>query len=350
MKNISLLFLSLLFVFQCSNQTTDPNTDTNQTFELGKLSLNLDISSAPPEVIKMQGLLWNNSPDTIHFDFKIKDDFATADIKQLAVGEWTLRVDAYNEEDVIIYSGSAKVNIDAGVTTIVRLHLNPATGSLEIIVTWGEETITDIDGNVYKTVRIGNQIWMAENLKVTHYRNGDPITDGSILGDYSSELAPKYRFVYNDDDLYADIYGLLYTWYVVADSRGIAPDGWHIPSDREYRELELYLGMNEADTGAVCSLEGNNIAGKLKETGFAHWYAPNSGATNESGFTALPAGYRRRFDKEFDYIGSFACFWTSTAYDELNAWYRHLYYDKSGICRTRNLKNYGFSVRCIKDK
>jgi len=323
--------------------------DNNQTFESGILSLNLDMSGAPSEVVKMQGLLWNNSADTISFDFKMKDNFATADVKDLAAGVWKLQVDAYNTEDVIIYSGSVRVDIKSGVTTIVRLHLNPTTGSLEVIVTWGEETVTDIDGNVYKTVRIGNQIWMAENLKVTHYKNGDPVADGSMLGDYSSELEPKYRFVYNDNDRYAEIYGLLYTWYAVTDPRGISPDGWHIPTDEEYRELELYLGINEADTGAVCSLEDNDIAGKLKETGFAHWYSPNSGATNESGFTALPAGYRRRFDKEFDYIGSFACFWTSTTYDELNAWYRHLYHDKSGICRTRNLKNYGFSVRCIKN-
>ncbi len=350
MNKLYLLAFSLLFLFQCTNQSTNPPADNDPNTELGKLSLNMDVSGAPRDVVKMNGILWNESGDSVYFDFKIKDDFAAADVKDLKPGLWVLQVDAYSDKDVVIYSGSVKVEINAGVTSIVKLHLNPTTGSLEIIVTWGEETVTDIDGNVYKTIRIGDQIWMAENLKVTHYRNGDPITDGSTVGDYSEEFEPKYRFVYNDDVQYADTYGLLYTWYVVTDPRGICPEGWHIPSDSEFRELELYLGMDEADTGAVCQLEGNDIAGKLKEVGNAHWISPNVGATNESGFTSLPAGYRRRFDKNFDYLGSYACFWTSTEYNELNAWYRHLYNDKSGICRTRNLKNYGFSVRCIKDK
>ena len=209
-------------------------------------------------------------------------------------------------------------------------------------------TVTDIDGNVYKTVKIGAQVWMAENLKVTRYRNGDPIIDGTDLTDYSLESEPKYRFAYNDNENIVATSGRLYTWYVINDPRNICPEGWHIPSDEEFNELEVFLGMSEADTRLVCSLE-NNISGKLKEAGTNHWKAPNTGSTNETGFTALPGGYRRRYAQEFNFLGEYACFWTSTERNEIKAWYRHLYSDSAGICRTNNLKNYGFSVRCVKD-
>ncbi len=350
MKNITIILIfTLSFLFRCTTQPTEPEIELDHNLELGKLSLNLDISNAPSEVVKMRGMVWNKNRDTIFFDFKIKENFAMANIEELATEIWILQVDAYNSNNLIIYTGSTKVNVKSGTTTIVQLHLNPLTGGLEIIVTWGERTVTDIDGNIYKTVKIGNQIWMAENLKVTRYRNGDPIPDGSQIGDYSNEIEPQYRFAYNDNERYVAIYGRLYTWYVVNDERNICPIGWHIPSDEEYRELELYLGMSELDTGLICSLENNIISGKLKERGTLHWNSPNVGATNESGFTALPAGYRQRYNDNFDFLGSYACFWTSTEHDGINAWYRHLYSETSGICRTRNLKNYGFSIRCVKN-
>jgi len=190
---------------------------------------------------------------------------------------------------------------------------------------------------------------MAENLKVTRYRNGDFIIDGTEIGDYSEEIAPKYRFVYNDNEENVNIYGRLYTWYVVNDERNICPVGWRIPTDKDFKELEYFLGMSMQNIDSICALD-NEISGKLKEVGFSHWLSPNSGATNESGFTALPGGYRRRYANEFDYMGKYGCFWSSTEQDENNAWYRHLYSDTAGICRTYNLKNYGFSVRCIKDE
>lgn len=209
-------------------------------------------------------------------------------------------------------------------------------------------TVTDIDGNIYHTVTIGKQVWMIENLKTTHYNNGVAIPDGSTRGDYSSESEPKYWFAYNDDLASVDAYGRLYTWYAVNDSHNICPIGWHIPSDSEWNELQVFMGMKPSDTSLICD-DNNDISGKLKEKGTLHWISPNTGAIDKSGFAALPAGYRRRFNKEFDFVGEYACFWTSTEADKENAWYRHFYYDKESICRTYNLKNYGFSVRCIKD-
>ena len=324
------------------------SNNPEQNNEPGQMLFKLNMSEAPADVVGLSGKLSRDGQDTLFFDFELKDNYATAQVEDLAAGTWQLEVDAFNADGTIIYNGSTIVTVEPGVTSLVYLNLNPTTGSLEIVVTWGEKNIRDIDGNTYKIVLIGKQIWMAENLKVTHYRNGDPILDGTNIGDYSQELEPKYRFAYNDDEINIDTYGLLYTWYVVNDPRKISPVGWHIPTDEDFRELEVFLGMNIADSQLVCSLS-NTISGKLKEEGTAHWNAPNSGATNESGFTALPGGYRRRFDKNFDYLGQFGCFWTSTEKNSTNAWYRHLYADTSGICRTYNLKNYGFSVRCVKN-
>jgi uncharacterized protein (TIGR02145 family) len=211
-----------------------------------------------------------------------------------------------------------------------------------------ESTVRDIDGNVYHTVTVGNQVWMVENLKTKHYNDGTEIPEGTSVGDYSSEISPEYWFAYDDNMANVDTFGRLYTWYVVNSSHNICPKGWHIPSDSEWNELQLELGMNNIDITLICD-ETNAIGGKLKEAGIIHWLFPNTGATDEYGFNALPAGYRRRYYKEFSYKGEYACFWTSTESFDSYAWYRSMYYNSANICRTYNFKNYGFSIRCIKD-
>ena len=156
--------------------------------------------------------------------------------------------------------------------------------------TSNSETVTDIDGNTYKTVKIGNQIWMAENLKVTHYRNGDIIPNVTNNFEWAY-LSTGAWCVHDNDGSYANTYGYLYNWYAVNDIRNIAPEGWHVPTDEEWKELEMYLGMSQTeadDTG----YRGTNEGGKLKEAGTTHWETPNTGATNETGFSALPGGCR----------------------------------------------------------
>ncbi|SVB66406.1 uncharacterized protein METZ01_LOCUS219260, partial [marine metagenome] len=140
-------------------------------------------------------------------------------------------------------------------------------------------TVTDIDGNVYQTVQIGDQLWMAENLKVTHYQNGDEIPCN----------------VYNDDPSNSAIYGRLYTWYAVDDERGICPEDWHVPTDEEYTVLTDYLG-------------GLSVAGgKMKDD--ILW-----NGTNESGFTGLPGGYRHHSIGDYTSMGGYGYFWSSTEY------------------------------------
>ncbi|MDP2337020.1 MAG: fibrobacter succinogenes major paralogous domain-containing protein [Bacteroidota bacterium] len=198
-------------------------------------------------------------------------------------------------------------------------------------------TVTDIDGNVYQTVSIGTQVWMKENLKVTRYRNGDVIgTTTPATLDVSGESTPKYQWAYNGDERNVAAYGRLYTWYAVTDSRNVCPTGWHIPTDAEWTTLTDYLG-------------GAKIAGgKLKETGTAHWQSPNTGATNETGFTALPGSYRS-ISGEFSHFGNYGGWWSSSEFNAYMAWPRYMTGIVSYIGRYGYGKSIGFSVRCLKD-
>ena len=196
--------------------------------------------------------------------------------------------------------------------------------------------VTDKDGNVYKTVTIGSQVWMAENLKTTKYLNGDSIgtTIPATLG-INGESTPKYQWAYGGNESNVATYGRLYTWYAVTDSRNVCPTGWHVPTNVELTTLTTYLG-------------GDSIAGiKLKETGSTHWISPNTGATNESGFTALPGGYRG-YEGSSYFTGYAGYWWSATESDATNAWYHGLYYNGIYEHNLSNSKKVGFSVRCIK--
>ncbi len=207
-------------------------------------------------------------------------------------------------------------------------------------------TVTDIDGNIYQTVLIGGQCWMAENLKVTHYRNGDPIPHVTDSSSWSVLTTGAYCN-YDNDEGYVAVYGRLYNWYAAVDSRNIAPDGWHVASDAEWKELEMYLGMSQAAADGI-GWRGTDEGGKLKDTGTVHWLSPNTGATNESGFTALPGGYRIS-SGQFYFEGFDAYFWTQTDNDILTVWYRYLNYSHAEISRINTYKQLGHSLRCVKD-
>jgi uncharacterized protein (TIGR02145 family) len=194
---------------------------------------------------------------------------------------------------------------------------------------------TDPDGNLYSVVQIGTQLWMAENLKSVKYRNSDPID--KVTDDIQWRALTTGAYCnYNNNTAYANIYGRLYNWYAVKDSRNIAPMGWHIPTDAEWTTLANYLG-------------GIAVAGgKLKETGIDHWKSPNVGATNESGFTAL-AGGMRDGNSWYDDFGLYGHWWSSTQSDANNAWGRGIYYNYGDIGSSSFGKSLGYSVRCIKD-
>jgi uncharacterized protein (TIGR02145 family) len=200
-----------------------------------------------------------------------------------------------------------------------------------------DQPVTDIDGNVYNTIKINNQIWMAENLKTKKYNNGDLI--GTTIppnSDISNEPSPKYEWAYDGNESNMTIYGLLYTWYSVNDDRKLCPTGWHVPTDTEWKILTEFLG-------------GDSIAGgKLKQTGTTYYFAPNLGATNESGFTALPSGLRYATGVFYS-LGDGPIWWTSTEFDNNNAIFRSLGYSGIAIRRDYFPKNNGMAIRCIKD-
>jgi uncharacterized protein (TIGR02145 family) len=204
----------------------------------------------------------------------------------------------------------------------------------------------DIDGNVYQTVRIGDQWWMAENLKVTHYRNGDPIPHVTDSTDWYWLTTGAYCNYDNEEGNVA-VYGRLYNWFAVEDTRNIAPSGWHVPTDDDWKQLEMFLGMTQVEADAS-GWRGTNEGGKLKEAGYQHWDSPNEGATNESGFTGLPGGLRH-FVVSFEQMGIYAYFWSSTEVDSDGAWARDLRYDVSTIYRGSANKPHGISVRCVRD-
>ncbi len=224
------------------------------------------------------------------------------------------------------------------------------------------DPLIDYDGNIYQTIQIGNQLWMKENLKSTHYADGTAFTDGTEAGDISEDYTTKYYFAYKNNESYVAAYGRLYTWAAVMNGasgsetnpdgvQGVCPDGWHVPCDDEWKELEMYLGMIEREANNT-GWRGTGEGLKLKESGFSHWKGWSGDwrniGTNESGFTALPGG-SRYYNGSFDDLKERANFWSATESFSSYAWCRRLYYNKPVVYRYDDYKSRGYSVRCVKD-
>ncbi|MCL4482236.1 MAG: fibrobacter succinogenes major paralogous domain-containing protein [Bacteroidetes bacterium] len=242
---------------------------------------------------------------------------------------------------------SSITGLSANTTYHVRAYATNSLGTgygEDITLTTTQFTygsVSDVEGNTYKTVTIGNQIWMAENLKTTKYNDGTTIplvTDSTVWKKLST---PGYCWYNNDATANKNIYGALYNWYTLNTGK-LCPTGWHVPSDAEWTILKTYLG-------------GETVAGgKLKETGTSHWLSPNTGATNESGFAAVPGGYRY-FGGTFYDLGGFGYWWSTTESFSMEysfttiAYYLQMYYGYSGVSRSSFEKQRGFSVRCLRD-
>lgn len=196
-------------------------------------------------------------------------------------------------------------------------------------------TVKDIDNNVYNTITIGTQEWTTENLKVTHFTNGDPIPKVIENSGWNNLTSWAYCENYNSADS-SLIYGHLYNFYAVA-SGALCPAGWHVPSDQEWITLLNYLG-------------GDTVAGgKLKESGTSHWKSPNTGGSNETGFTGLPAGYRSYY-QGFLYNRVLGYWWSSTEIYTFQSYYIGVNNYSKNVTHLFDYKGNGYSVRCIKDK
>lgn len=196
-------------------------------------------------------------------------------------------------------------------------------------------TVKDIDGNVYHTVTIGTQTWMVENLNTTKYRNGDPIPNITDDTEWKNLTSGAYCDYINTPDP-SGPFGRLYNWFAVNDSRNIAPNGWHIPTDDEWTILTTYLGGEDA--------AGN----KLKEAGSFYWGDDNTRATNETGFTALPGGFREpNGTYGAMYVGGW--WWSSTEYSDTIAWIRYMHTALLYVVHDYSTKGNGYSIRCLRD-
>jgi uncharacterized protein (TIGR02145 family) len=230
---------------------------------------------------------------------------------------------SFAQDTLFIYKGGVLVSMRA-VADIDSITFNKS-----------DMIVTDIEGNIYKTIKIGSQIWMAENLKTRQYNDSTyiPLVIAGIK--WKDLSTPGYCWFENDSATYSTDYGALYNWYTV-NSGKLCPTGWHVPTDEEWTVLTDYLG-------------GKGIAGgKLKEAGLAHWAVPNQGATNESGFTGLPGGYRGG-GATFDQVGFNGYWWSSTELYTGIALSRGLDRDYNNVGGDTAEMPWGFSVRCVRN-
>jgi len=200
-------------------------------------------------------------------------------------------------------------------------------------ITYG--TVSDFEGNSYKTVAIGSQTWMAENLNSIKLNDGTAIPLVKNNTSWSNLTTPAYSYYANDSTSSHTRWGALYNWYAV-NTKKLCPTGWHVPSADDWTALNTYLGVD--------SLAG----GKLKEVGTYDWYTPNIYATDVYGYKALPFGYRF-YNGSFNNFGYSGNWWSSTEISTGLAWYRYLSFSNGTLIANHNDKNYGLSVRCIKD-
>ena len=287
-------------------------------------------------------LEWNAVPGSEGVQLKVDLPGGSSIVKRIGAFE----LDQFFVPDALLVPGIYTWRVQATCTAIPPYDPTPISISNSFTVGAGSTcpaTVTDIDGNVYTTVEINGQCWMQENLKVEHYNNGDAIptglSDAAWADTYIGETGAFA--VYNNVASNKAIYGLLYNWYALDDDRGLCPAGWAAGRDSEWTDLRNFLGGREL------------AGGKLKATGSVgagtgYWQSPNNAATNSTGFTALPGGYRDN-DGSYEYKGYRAFLWSSGQFGESYGWYRELFYNSGFLDRDYLQKEYGLSVRCVKD-
>ena len=354
MKKLFFAFALTIALISCEKETTTPNNSGNNTTDTTKTSNDVSISgfncasaSIVGKIIKGQPV--SNVSATInytggngktyltksHTSTGVSGLSATLQAGTLANGEGTL---VYTISGTPTTAGTANFAITFGgkscsITIAVdEVTQNPTSG-------YGPN-ITDAESNSYKTVYIGTQQWMAENLKVSKYSDGTTIPNITDNTEWYNNTTGAWSY-YNNDAANNAKYGKLYNWYAVSKTsngnKNVCPTGWHVPTDTEWTVLTDYLG-------------GYNVAegGKLKEVGTTSWNSPNTSATNTSLFTGLPGGSRNS-NGNYNSIGYYGSWWSSSESNTGNAWYRFLNYDGGNANRSNNSRRSGLSVRCLRD-
>jgi uncharacterized protein (TIGR02145 family) len=234
--------------------------------------------------------------------------------------------------------------LDNGTVYYYRAYATNSYGT-----TYGEQyhfitPVADIDGNVYQTVKIGSQVWIAENLKTTKYNDDSPIPNVTDSEEWMGLTTAAYCWANNDEATYKPLYGALYNWYAV-EAGNVCPTGWHVPTDADFIALEMSLGMSEVDASGT-EWRGTDEGKQLKNT--TGWHEGQNG-TNTSGFSAPPSGYRYYGDGLTKGLGLICYFWSSTSIDDALAAYRRLDADNDAVYRAGTHKQAGKSIRCVKD-
>jgi uncharacterized protein (TIGR02145 family) len=250
-----------------------------------------------------------------------------------------LRVTAQTNMDIYFTNGTVT---HIPVNTIDSISYSISGGPCPT----GLTTIVDYDGNIYDVVTIDNQCWTQQNLQVSHYKNGATIPTGISDLQWSTLTSGAYA-IYNSVGANNTVYGKLYNWYAVAYPAGLCPAGWHVSTESDWNKMTHYLDFF-ADTSCTGCASSASAGGALKEINTAHWSSPNAGATNNSGFTALPGGLRTD-QGIYGSLTHYGYWWTSTSYATTVAHYHYLWNDSSELYHYDNSKNNGYSVRCVKD-
>ena len=216
----------------------------------------------------------------------------------------------------------------------------------------GTPTVTDIDGNVYQTVLIGSQCWMAENMKVTSYNNGAIIPNVKEANEWLNLLTGAYVW-YDNDPSWKNPYGALYNWFTVVDPNGLCPEGWHIPSHNEWTELTNFIGGTgapHANELKSCRQVSSPLGGECNTSEHPRWDDSNNSVfgTDDYGFSALPGGYRVGLG-QYNLLGGYGAWWSSTEYSYWFSWGRSMFWDTENVGNFYDYKQVGRSVRCLKD-
>ena len=282
------------------------------------------ISNSGGTTITHRGICWNNTPNPTTADSMIENGAGT--------GSFTINL-SWLSPNTTYYVRAFAIN-SAG--TAYGNELSFTTSTSNTIISSNPGAGVTFNGYTYSSIVLGNgQEWMAENLKTTVYANGDPIPNVTDSAQWITTTSGAW-VNYNNDNQLDNVYGKLYNWYTVDDTRNVCPNGWHVPANTDWEILVNYLG------GA--SLAG----GKMKSTGTQFWQSPNTNATNSIGFSGLPGGYRPISD-QYTYIGNYCFWWSSSMYDLTTSWGRDLYYLNGNLATNGLDKHSGLSVRCLKN-
>jgi len=354
MKKLFIAFALSSALFSCQKEATTSNTSGNNTTDTTKTTSNdVTISGFDCSGVKITGTLKKGEVAsgvsvTLNYTGGNAKTYITKSYTSTGVTGLTASLLAgtlANGEGSLQFlisgtpatAGTANFSIVfGGKTCAINFTVNdnvqqPTSG-------YGSN-ITDKEGNTYKTVYIGTQLWMAENLKTAKYNDGTTIPNVTEDAQWANLTTGAWSY-YNNDAANNAKYGKLYNWYAVSPTtngnKNVCPSGWHVPTDAEWTILTEYLG-------------GESVAGgKMKEIGITSWISPNTDATNTSLFTGLPGGYRLN-DGYYYFIGYYGNWWSSTEVGTYLAWYRTLDNDYGHAGRDGSDKRSGFSVRCLRD-